>query len=93
MTSEQHCNICGKNWNYTGPGAGNISHHAALHEDTLIIAARDEKIAELRLALTMERKAVEELMAEGISKKRAADWAIINDAGGATQKALGDDYP
>lgn len=47
---------------------------------TAFIAIRDAARAEQREAIKGLLKACDELMTEFVSKKRAADWGVINDA-------------
>jgi hypothetical protein len=52
------------------------------------VSAEAELIVECRRALIMQQRAVDELMTEFVSRKRAADWGVINSAGVAAQAAL-----
>lgn len=73
-----------------------VKHYAVPEwADTLAIGAGDAmplsvvKAAPALLeALEAQGKAVNELMTEFISKKRAANWGVINDAGVTARAAI-----
>lgn len=81
------CEICGKPPSpYPYPN-GLFSHGHVYHVECLATAYQELK-SETRHVITALQKATNELMTEFISKKRAANWQIINEAGVSAQKLL-----